>query len=392
MAERLLIAAAQLNCTVGDLSGNAGRILQSAERARAAGADLVLTPEFSLCGYPPEDLVLREGFLRDCRRELERLVERAPAVPLVVGFPELAADGRRYNAARPDPRRAHRRRRAQARAAQLRRLRREALLRCRRRAVRIRGEGPAPRARDLRGHLARPRAGGGEGRGRAGHALDQRLAVPQAQAGHAPRDLPRLDPRDRHADGGGEPGRRPGRARLRRGVLRARRLGRARAAGAVLRGVAGAVRVRRRAAGARRGRARAAAGGRDLPGAVPGHARLRGQERLPRRDHRPVGRRRLGADAGRRLRRARRGARARRDDALALHAADEPGRCRRDGAPRRRATTTIIPLQPVYEAFVAALAPQFEGRAPDVDRGEPAGADARHAADGAVEQVRLASC
>jgi len=99
MADRLLIAAAQMNCTVGDLSGNADRILQFAERARAAGADLVLTPEFSLCGYPPEDLVLREGFLLDCRRELERLVGRAPPVPLVVGYPELAPDGRRYNAA-----------------------------------------------------------------------------------------------------------------------------------------------------------------------------------------------------------------------------------------------------------------------------------------------------
>ncbi|HEX5091083.1 MAG TPA: NAD+ synthase [Burkholderiales bacterium] len=99
MSDRLLIAAAQMNCTVGDLSGNAARILEFAARARAAGADLVLTPEFSLCGYPPEDLVLREGFLRDCRRELERLVAQAPGVPLVVGFPELAPDGRRYNAA-----------------------------------------------------------------------------------------------------------------------------------------------------------------------------------------------------------------------------------------------------------------------------------------------------
>ncbi len=99
MSDRLLIAVAQMNCTVGDLSGNAARILEFATRAEAAGADLVLTPEFSLCGYPPEDLVLREGFLRDCRRALDALVARAPRVPLVVGFPELAADGRRYNAA-----------------------------------------------------------------------------------------------------------------------------------------------------------------------------------------------------------------------------------------------------------------------------------------------------
>jgi len=99
MAERILIAAAQMNCTVGDLAGNAARILDFVERARAAGADLVLTPEFSLCGYPPEDLVLREGFLADCRRELERMAPRVRGIGVVVGFPELAADGKRYNAA-----------------------------------------------------------------------------------------------------------------------------------------------------------------------------------------------------------------------------------------------------------------------------------------------------
>jgi NAD+ synthase/NAD+ synthase (glutamine-hydrolysing) len=99
MAERILIAAAQMNCTVGDLAGNAARILDFVERSRAAGADLVLTPEFSLCGYPPEDLVLREGFLADCRRELERMAPRVRGLGVVVGFPELAADGRRYNAA-----------------------------------------------------------------------------------------------------------------------------------------------------------------------------------------------------------------------------------------------------------------------------------------------------
>jgi NAD+ synthetase len=99
MAARILIAAAQIDCTVGDLPGNAARILEHAERARAAGADLVVTPELSLCGYPPEDLLLRDGFLADCRRELERLAARAQGIALVVGFPERGADGRRFNAA-----------------------------------------------------------------------------------------------------------------------------------------------------------------------------------------------------------------------------------------------------------------------------------------------------
>jgi NAD+ synthetase len=99
MSPRILIAAAQMNCTVGDLAGNAARILEFTARARTAGADLVLTPELSLCGYPPEDLVLREGFLRDCRAELERLAPRVRGPALVVGYPELAPDGKRYNAA-----------------------------------------------------------------------------------------------------------------------------------------------------------------------------------------------------------------------------------------------------------------------------------------------------
>ncbi len=95
---RIRIALAQINCTVGDLAGNASRILQSVEQARAAGADLVLAPELALCGYPPEDLLLREGFFLDCRRELERLAAGVRGITVVVGFPELF-EGGRYNAA-----------------------------------------------------------------------------------------------------------------------------------------------------------------------------------------------------------------------------------------------------------------------------------------------------
>ena len=58
----LKIAIAQINATVGDLTGNAARILDFAEQAKAQGADLLLTPELALCGYPPEDLLLREDF------------------------------------------------------------------------------------------------------------------------------------------------------------------------------------------------------------------------------------------------------------------------------------------------------------------------------------------
>jgi len=93
----LKIGVAQINCTVGDLAGNGRRILDAAAQAKAAGADLLLTPELALCGYPPEDLLLRPDFYRACARELQQLAAAAP-LPMVVGHPE-AWSGRHYNAA-----------------------------------------------------------------------------------------------------------------------------------------------------------------------------------------------------------------------------------------------------------------------------------------------------
>ena len=58
------IALAQVNCRVGDVVGNANRLLAAAAEARAAGADLLVTPELALSGYPPEDLLLRADFLQ----------------------------------------------------------------------------------------------------------------------------------------------------------------------------------------------------------------------------------------------------------------------------------------------------------------------------------------
>jgi len=86
----LRIAIAQFNATVGDLAGNVRRILDYAERARAGSAHVLLTPELALCGYPPEDLLLRLDFYRACAAELEALV--ADAVDRVIG-PEGAALG-----------------------------------------------------------------------------------------------------------------------------------------------------------------------------------------------------------------------------------------------------------------------------------------------------------
>jgi len=91
------VGIAQLNCVVGDLPGNAARILAAVAEARRGGADLVVTPELSLCGYPPEDLLLRPAFLAACADELARLAARVVGPVVLVGFPE-AIDGKRYNA------------------------------------------------------------------------------------------------------------------------------------------------------------------------------------------------------------------------------------------------------------------------------------------------------
>jgi NAD+ synthase (glutamine-hydrolysing) len=83
------LALAQLNPLVGDLEGNAARILARCQEAAAAGADLVLTPELSLWGYPPRDLLLRPALLEAQRRSLEGLAAALPAgLALLVGVAE----------------------------------------------------------------------------------------------------------------------------------------------------------------------------------------------------------------------------------------------------------------------------------------------------------------
>ncbi len=94
------IAAAQLNQIVGDFHGNTERIIAAARQAAAAGVRVLLTPELSLAGYPPEDLLLRASFHRGCEEALQALAEATAGLDLhlVVGHPHLQ-EGRRYNAA-----------------------------------------------------------------------------------------------------------------------------------------------------------------------------------------------------------------------------------------------------------------------------------------------------
>jgi NAD+ synthase (glutamine-hydrolysing) len=91
------VAIAQLNQRVGDLAANARGILDATASARGADASLVVTPELSLCGYPPEDLLLRPAFLDACAAELAALAAQVREGTVLVGFPERT-DGRCYNA------------------------------------------------------------------------------------------------------------------------------------------------------------------------------------------------------------------------------------------------------------------------------------------------------
>lgn len=87
-----------MNCVLGDLAGNAARILQQAGQARAQGAQLLLTPELSLCGYSPEDLLLRPGFYQECALALRALAAQVHGIAVLVGHP-YQLDGKHYNAA-----------------------------------------------------------------------------------------------------------------------------------------------------------------------------------------------------------------------------------------------------------------------------------------------------
>jgi NAD+ synthase (glutamine-hydrolysing) len=92
----LRLALAQVDVTVGDIEGNERTIADTIARARVAGAQLVLFPELTVTGYPPEDLLLKEHVLRDARAAVGRLAAEATGVVALVGFPERAADV--YNA------------------------------------------------------------------------------------------------------------------------------------------------------------------------------------------------------------------------------------------------------------------------------------------------------
>ncbi|MBN1217416.1 MAG: NAD+ synthase [Anaerolineae bacterium] len=88
----LRIALAQINVTVGDIEGNAAKVKENLERARAHQAHIVLFPELALAGYPPEDLLLKPGFVAANRAALESLLPYSQGLTAVVGFADKARD------------------------------------------------------------------------------------------------------------------------------------------------------------------------------------------------------------------------------------------------------------------------------------------------------------
>src|SRR5438067_4084727 len=94
---RIRIAACQINTVVGDLDGNASRIVEALEAADRAGADIAVFTELAITGYPPEDLLLKPGFVADNLEALEKVASQTAGCAAVFGFVDSGRD--LYNAA-----------------------------------------------------------------------------------------------------------------------------------------------------------------------------------------------------------------------------------------------------------------------------------------------------
>ena len=238
------IALAQLNVVVGDLDGNVARIVAAVEEAQRAEADLVVLPELAVTGYPPEDLLLRPGFVRAAREAVDEVARACTGVVALVGGPSFERD--LANAAFVCAEGRVEGDLPQALPAELRRLRRAPLLRGRPRAAAARARGRPRRARRS------ARTSGSPGRRRptsrsAGATLIVNLSASPFHVGKAEEREEMLVTRARdnaayvafcNLVGG------PGRARVRRPLRRARRRGRGDRARPRLRG--GAARRRHR--------------------------------------------------------------------------------------------------------------------------------------------------
>ncbi len=94
---RLRIGMAQINTTVGDFKNNTRKILETIDEARSLGIDLLTFPELAICGYPPEDLLLKPQFIEENLRSLDKVIDNSSGLTIVVGFVDNKGDI--YNAA-----------------------------------------------------------------------------------------------------------------------------------------------------------------------------------------------------------------------------------------------------------------------------------------------------
>ena len=94
----LRVGLAQLNTVVGDIDGNTSRIIELMTQAAALGCDIVAFPELAITGYPPEDLLLRAGFVRDVSAALDRIIAASGSCTAIVGFVEQGAAARGIDA------------------------------------------------------------------------------------------------------------------------------------------------------------------------------------------------------------------------------------------------------------------------------------------------------
>ena len=84
----LRVALAQINLVVGDFNFNADKIKQYLKQAKRMGADVVLFPELAVTGYPPEDLLLKESFLKQCDKNLKKISRFTKGLTAIIGFAE----------------------------------------------------------------------------------------------------------------------------------------------------------------------------------------------------------------------------------------------------------------------------------------------------------------
>ena len=92
MKRYVRLGLAQINCIVGDLDGNAEKIISYIDKGRRAGVDIIAFPELAVTGYPPEDLLMRPRFIEDNIRVLKGIAKACGDITAVIGFADADAD------------------------------------------------------------------------------------------------------------------------------------------------------------------------------------------------------------------------------------------------------------------------------------------------------------